>query len=419
MCWPSLPRVSEDGTVGPIEIIAGDLLIRSWQPEDADAVYEACQDPVTQRWTGLPAPYERHHATQFVSERAPADWAAGTAAPLGVFDRATGRLLGAHGLASIEPVRHSAEIGYWTAPWARGKGVALAATRAVAAWAFAYFGLSRLTWMAEIGNHASRLVALRAGFQIGGETRLPTDEPGGRREAWLGTLLPGEITVQTPQRYATGSLIARRAAAFGAPVPELPLDGADGRLRAWRDEDIDPVTRACQDPESAHWTTVPVPYARSDAEWYLRDHVPAEWARGRSCGLAVADGHDRYVGSIDLRLTDPDATDAEIGFMMAPWARGQGYASAAVRTICAWGFDALGLERIVWMAYLGNDASRRVAEKAGFTVEGIGRAVCVQRGQRLDAWVGSLLCADPRTHLTPPEPTIHFGPVPWARSESD
>ena len=102
---------------------------------------------------------------------------------------------------------------------------------------------------------------------------------------------------------------------------------------------------------------------------------------------------------------------------MAPWARGLGYASAAVRTVCAWGFDALGLERIVWKAYLGNDASKRVAEKAGFTVEGVGRAVCVQRGQRLDAWVGSLLSADPRAN--PPAPTIHFGQVPWARTESD
>jgi RimJ/RimL family protein N-acetyltransferase len=409
--------VGEDGTVGPIEIVTGDLLIRSWQPEDADEVYDACQDPEIQRWTGVPSPYERHHATGFVTERAPADWAAGTAAPLGVFDRATGRLLGAHGLASTELVRHSAEIGYWTAPRARGRGVALAATRAVCTWAFAYFGLSRLTWVAEIGNHASRLVALRAGFRVVGETRLSEDEPGGRREAWFGTLLPGEVTATIPPEYAHGARTVRRASVFGGPVPTIPLDGPAGYLRGWREEDLDPVTGACQDPESAHWTTIPVPYHRSDAEWYLHDHVPAEWARGRAAIFVIADPDGRYVGSIDLRLPHPDATEAEIGFLVAPWARGLGYASAAARTICAWGFDALGLERIVWMAYLGNDASKRVAEKAGFTVEGVGRAACVQRGQRLDAWVGSLLSADPRPN--PPAPTIHFGQVPWARTESD
>lgn len=403
--------------MGPIEIVTGDLLIRSWQPEDADEVYDACQDEEIQRWTGVPSPYERRHAIRFVTDTAPADWAAGTAAPLGVFDRATGRLLGAHGLASIEPVRHSAEIGYWTAPWARGRGVALAATRAVCTWAFAYFGLNRLTWAAEIGNHGSRLVALRAGFRINGETRLPEDKPGGRREAWFATVLPGEVTTTTPREYAHGTRTVRRASVFGRPVPILPLDEPAGHLRGWRDEDVAPVTEACQDPESAHWTTIPVPYGRTDAEWYVHEHTRVEWARGRVAAFAIADRDGTYVGAVDLRLSDPDSTEAEIGFLMAPWARGLGYASAAVRTVCAWGFDALGLERIVWKAYLGNDASKRVAEKAGFTIEGIGRAVCVQRGQRLDAWVGSLLSADPRAH--PPAPTIHFGQVPWARTESD
>jgi RimJ/RimL family protein N-acetyltransferase len=332
-----------------------------------------------------------------VTERAPADWAAGVAAPLGVFDGATGRLLGAHGLAATEPIRHSAEVGYWTAPWARGRGVALAATRAVATWAFAFLGLDRLTWLAELGNHGSRLVALRAGFQIAGESRLPGASPRGRREAWLGTLLPGEVTQETPQRYATGSLVARRAAVFGAAMPVLPLHGVAGRLRAWRDEDLDPVTRAYQDPDSVRFTPVPTPYRRTDAQWYLQDHVPVEWARGRSAGFAIADARDRYVGSISLRLDDPAGVEAEIAFLVAPWARGQGYASAATRTLCAWGFDALGLERLVWKAYVGNDASRRVAEKAGFTVEGIGRGACVHRGQRVDAWTGSLLCTDPRS----------------------
>ena len=56
-------------------------------------------------------------------------------------------------------------------------------------------------------------------------------------------------------------------------------------------------------------------------------------------------GDDRYVGSIDLRLDPSDEGSAEVGFLVAPWARGKGYAAAAVRTICAWGFSAcLALE---------------------------------------------------------------------------
>lgn len=378
----------------PIEIIAGELLVRAWRPEDADAVYRACQDPDIQRWTTVPSPYTWADAERFVGEFAAGAWAAGTAAPLGVFDLASGTLLGAHGLGSINRYRNSAEVAYWTAPWARGKGVALAATRAVATWAFAGLRLDRLTWSAELGNQASRLVALRAGFQIGGEQRMAQPHLRGRRESWVGSLLPGEVTGQIPPRYASGSPFVRRAGVFGAPPPTLPLAGVPGRLRALEPGDAAAATAACRDPESARWTTVPVPYEPADAEFYIDDYAPGLWARGTGATFAIADGDDRYAGGVDLRLDPLDENGAEIGFMVAPWARGRGYASAAVRTICAWGFSALRLERIGWRAYLGNDGSRRVAEKAGFTIEGVGRGVCVQRGERRDAWVGSLLATD-------------------------
>jgi RimJ/RimL family protein N-acetyltransferase len=62
--------------------------------------------------------------------------------------------------------------------------------------------------------------------------------------------------------------------------------------------------------------------------------------------------------------------------------------------LCDWGFAALGLHRIEWRAYVGNEASRRTAVKAGFTVEGLARAGCTQRGERRDAWIGARLSTD-------------------------
>jgi RimJ/RimL family protein N-acetyltransferase len=200
----------------------------------------------------------------------------------------------------------------------------------------------------------------------------------------------------TPPRYSGGSVAARRAAVFGAEPPVLPLAGRPGALRPFHPRDTEAVTAACQDPESARWTTVPVPYSRADAEFYLLHHQPAGWARGHLAGFAITGPDDRYVGSIDLRLDTEDAGSAEVGFLVAPWARGQGYATAAVRTICAWGFDTLGLDRVVWQAHVGNEASRRVAEAAGFTVEGVARSALLQRGERRDGWAGSLLATDPR-----------------------
>src|SRR5205823_13841445 len=160
------------------------------------------------------APYRRTDAEAFVSAKAPRSWATGTGAPLGVFDLASGRLLGSHGLVSVNPVRNSAEIGYWTAPWARGRGVALTATRAVATWAFTQLRLDRLTWSAEIGNQASRLVALRAGFHIAGEQRNAQPHPRGRRQAGVGCRPPGEAPGQAPAPHPAGSRSVRTALVF-------------------------------------------------------------------------------------------------------------------------------------------------------------------------------------------------------------
>jgi RimJ/RimL family protein N-acetyltransferase len=58
------------------------------------------------------------------------------------------------------------------------------------------------------------------------------------------------------------------------------------------------------------------------------------------------------------------------------------------------GFEELGLERIEWRAVVGNEGSRRVAEKAGFTVEGVRRRLRHGHDGRVDQWIGSLFPED-------------------------
>jgi RimJ/RimL family protein N-acetyltransferase len=60
--------------------------------------------------------------------------------------------------------------------------------------------------------------------------------------------------------------------------------------------------------------------------------------------------------------------------------------------------DALIQPRIDWHAKVGNDGSRRIAEKLGFTMEGMLRQWQVNKGERRDTWVGGLL----RGELVPP-----------------
>ena len=385
----------------PTEIAEDRLLLRPWRSTDADAVYRACQDPDIARWTTKPSPYLVEHAIGFVSTTAPADWAAGTGAPFAVCDAATGELLASCGFVGIDHRLRSAELGYWTAPWARGRGVAVHASRAVARWGFGELGLRRIIWQAEVGNHASRLVALRAGFRIEGRLRLADPHPGGGPDGWIGSLLPGDLADVPPGAGPVagepGSLAARRAAVFGAAPPALTAVAGDNKIRLRRPEarDLDTIVATCRDPQSVRWTGVPDPYERSHAERYVDGYAVEQWTRGDGAVFVVADGTDACAGLVELRISPADPAVADVAYVVAPAARRHGYAPAAVRALCAWAFGALDLARIEWEAYVGNTASRRVAEKAGFTVEGIRRAGIAQRGQRRDVWHGALLPGDP------------------------
>jgi RimJ/RimL family protein N-acetyltransferase len=379
------------------EIKTEDLLVRPWRPEDATATFEACQDPEIQRWTPIPRPYEMRHAVGFIADVASVAWASRSGAHFGVFDADTGVLLGSMGLVRMDLPARTAELGYWTAPAARGRGVATRAGRAVAAWALDRLDIQRLIWRADVGNHASRLVAMRIGFVMEGTARgaLTAVSGGGELiDGWIASIRPGDMTMVTPVHLGPGSVTARRARTFGAPIPTLPMPG--GALRPHTDDDIDAVTAACRDPETVRWTTVPLDYQRVDAEIFVRDYAVNSWLEGVSAKFVIADEAGSYCGSIDLRISANDEGVGEVGIQVAPWARGKGLARAAGRTTCAWGFDALGLDRIIWRAHVGNEASRRVAEAVGFVSEGIQRAGCPQRGERRDAWVGSLLSTDPR-----------------------
>jgi RimJ/RimL family protein N-acetyltransferase len=172
----------------------------------------------------------------------------------------------------------------------------------------------------------------------------------------------------------------------------ITLTDGDLTLRPWSADDVDAVFAACQDPEIQRWTTIPSPYSREDAEWFISTS-PDRWASGEATFAAVDATSGALLGSFGLegieRLQGP-----EIGFWVAADTRGRGVATRAVRRIARWAFDDLDAPRLVWRAYVGNVSSRRVAEAVGFRVEGIERRGIVQRGERRDCWLGSLLPAD-------------------------
>jgi RimJ/RimL family protein N-acetyltransferase len=196
------------------------------------------------------------------------------------------------------------------------------------------------------------------------------------------------------RRTAAPAPLGRVVPAQPGPQPEI----TDGTviLRRLLERDIDAVHLACQDPEVQRWTTVPAPYLREHAEFFVREHAPARWRAGTGITWAIAGPDREYAGSMELRISADDRALGSVGFLCVPAARGKGWTSAALRLACEWGFTNLRLARIEWRAYVGNHASRRVAEKAGFVMEGTARLALVQRERRRDAWVGGLIASDLR-----------------------
>ncbi|HET6740561.1 MAG TPA: GNAT family N-acetyltransferase [Kribbella sp.] len=172
-------------------IDAGRLVLRPFTVDDVEWVYEVSQDAALQQYVQIPSPYLMEHARYFVEHIALELGARGERAEFVVEDAQTGERLGRVGLGMRGD--GTAEVGYWTAPAARGRGVAPAAVRAICRWAFETSELDLIEWRAEIGNDASRRVAEKAGFVLEGSLRKRLVHRGERVDAWVGSLVRGEL----------------------------------------------------------------------------------------------------------------------------------------------------------------------------------------------------------------------------------
>ena len=154
--------------IEPFELPAGPLLLRPWRDDDVDAVWDALQDPEIRLWNGAGSGSREAVAAMLRGRR---DWSAGDHASWAVVDAATGALLGSVSLHSIDHEQSDAEIGYWTVPAARGRGVAAGAVVAACRWAFEALGIDRIEICHAVENAGSGRVAEKAGFTCEGRLR--------------------------------------------------------------------------------------------------------------------------------------------------------------------------------------------------------------------------------------------------------
>ena len=158
------------------------------------------------------------------------------------------------------------------------------------------------------------------------------------------------------------------------------------------------------DPDTLRWTRIPEPPPPDFGEdWAGR--YEAGRREGTQEGFAVLDASDSgdeasgrgsgaFLGLALVPSIDRETGEAELGYMVAPAARGRGVGTAILRELTAWALRE-GVRRCELIISAGNTASERVAERAGYVREGHLRSIHLKQGKREDVTVWSRLPSDP------------------------
>ncbi|MEU2421727.1 GNAT family N-acetyltransferase [Streptomyces sp. NPDC007851] len=149
-------------------------------------------------------------------------------------------------------------------------------------------------------------------------------------------------------------------------------------LRPLDEDDVPALAEMMNDEQVAAWTDVPQPFTEAGARHWITAYAPAERTSGRGLDLAVTEFlTQRLVGVIQLTKTNWHIRATELSYIVAPWARGEGYASEAALATAQWLFGDQKFERIELRTAADNTASQQVAQKIGCISEGVLRNACI------------------------------------------
>jgi RimJ/RimL family protein N-acetyltransferase len=158
-------------------------------------------------------------------------------------------------------------------------------------------------------------------------------------------------------------------------------------------EHLPAVEELLRDPDVLRFTRVPEPPPPDFAETWL-----GLYERGRRDGtregFAVVDGDGEFLGLALAPRIEREARTAELGYVVAPAARGRGVATTALRLLTEWALAELGALRLELLIGVTNDASKRVAERNGYRFEGVLRSLHFKQGVREDTEIWSRLPGD-------------------------
>jgi RimJ/RimL family protein N-acetyltransferase len=140
------------------------------------------------------------------------------------------------------------------------------------------------------------------------------------------------------------------------------------RLRMFRDEDIDAYAAICADPDVMRYLTGE-PMTRFEA-WRHMAMLVGHWTlRGYGMWAVEEKATGNVVGRIGFN--NPEGWPGfELGWILGRSAWGKGYATEGARVALNYAFTEMGRDHVISVIRPGNEASIKVAERLGETLEG-------------------------------------------------
>lgn len=161
----------------------GLMTLRPARESDIEEIYAACQDPLIPRFTTVPSPYTLTHAKFFIEEQEPARFASKSELLFVITHGYEGEenFCGLISFHSVSLGNHAAEIGYWIAAPARGKGIGSAAARMITEYGFQTMGFKRIEALVDTDNEASKALLRSVGYELEGITRQKVTRDNGEQ----------------------------------------------------------------------------------------------------------------------------------------------------------------------------------------------------------------------------------------------
>jgi ribosomal-protein-alanine N-acetyltransferase len=164
-------------------------------------------------------------------------------------------------------------------------------------------------------------------------------------------------------------------------------------LRAPREEDVDRIAPAFTDPDVGGEAGLPAVGA-DELRMMIDELLPGMLASGLLAPYLIEETPTRnLLGGFTLHHFAPMRDTVEVGYWLFAEARGRGIATRSVEAAVAHAF-ANGIYRVEAHVRIGNVASERVLERAGFEREGVKRRFLRHRGDRVDATLFARLAVD-------------------------